>query len=239
MQSVGKSQSELLQLTDEILQEDCHLTIKQCGGDQVYVYIDDGIFTGTQVIRDITNWLQKEKVKPGCQIYVYHVAQHNYGFRNFKKIFLDLGQMYGVHIISDQSIKINSTKLPGYNPEVAWPIEEGCMENSRVKVYCERLKIEHIKAIENKCSSEELEEKVRFWTRCLFRQVTKTMSDHLCTNFKSRDILEHVFLDTGIKLINEAKNPEEDIRPLGYEKLQTLGSGSFFITYRNIANNCP
>ena len=29
------------------------------------------------------------------------------------------------------------------------------------------------------------------------------------------------------------------MRPMGYEYLESLGFGSVFITYRNIANNCP
>ena len=29
------------------------------------------------------------------------------------------------------------------------------------------------------------------------------------------------------------------MRPLGFMKLVSLGFGTFFVTYRNIANNCP
>jgi len=36
-----------------------------------------------------------------------------------------------------------------------------------------------------------------------------------------------------------SNNPAPSMRPLGFEKLESLGFGSLFITYRNIANNCP
>lgn len=56
-----------------------------------------------------------------------------------------------------------------------------------------------------------------------------------------RDVVEFAFLKAGFQLVRDLYTRQDKLsrRPLGFEMVPSLGLGSFFITYRNIANNCP
>lgn len=64
-------------------------------------------------------------------------------------------------------------------------------------------------------------------------------TEELFTDFSSRKIVENIFLKYGSQLVLNAKNPAESMRPLGFNKLPSMGFGAMFFTYRNIPNNCP
>lgn len=58
IQTVGSSQNDLLSLSDQIIQNEYKLTLKNCGQSPVaYVYLDDCLFSGNRVRRDIGAWL--------------------------------------------------------------------------------------------------------------------------------------------------------------------------------------
>jgi hypothetical protein len=72
----------------------------------------------------------------------------------------------------------------------------------------------------------------------LFREPGTPPVETLFSSPAGRRIVERAFLRAGAFLhLNCATAPHQ--RPLGYEVLESLGFGSLFITYRNIANNCP
>jgi hypothetical protein len=76
------------------------------------------------------------------------------------------------------------------------------------------------------------------WPEICFRR-HPIVEESLFTSPEAREVVERAFLKAGAMLVCAAKNPAESMRPLGFEKLISLGFGSMFITYRNISNNCP
>lgn len=61
IQGDGNSQTDMLALFDEVLQEKCSFGIEQSDrASTVYVYLDDAIFTGNRVRRDLEKWIAEQ-----------------------------------------------------------------------------------------------------------------------------------------------------------------------------------
>ncbi|CAJ1314687.1 phosphoribosyltransferase-like protein [Paenibacillus nuruki] len=70
-------------------------------------------------------------------------------------------------------------------------------------------------------------------------RTNNNLNDSLFTSTKSRAVLERAFLEKGAYITTLPNELQGSMRPLGFEKYHSLGFGSLFFTYRNIANNCP
>jgi hypothetical protein len=58
IQTGGASQKEMLALFDTVLSKDCGFNVARCGdAAQLFVYLDDAIFTGNRVRRDLEKWI--------------------------------------------------------------------------------------------------------------------------------------------------------------------------------------
>src|SRR6267142_985408 len=61
IQDQGERQRVMLSLVEEALQKETGLTLTPCGSpDGPYVYLDDGVFTGTSVRWDIIAWVKTD-----------------------------------------------------------------------------------------------------------------------------------------------------------------------------------
>ncbi len=75
-------------------------------------------------------------------------------------------------------------------------------------------------------------------TSNIFRQDNCLPTNDFFSTPQIRDLVESKFLEEGIKIINANECPEF-VRPLGFDKLHTLGHGSLFTSYRNVPTNSP
>src|SRR5438874_2512220 len=61
IQKAGNSQNEMIALMKELLAEmygiDPNAISQQVAGDNRFVYIDDGVFSGNRLISDVSAWL--------------------------------------------------------------------------------------------------------------------------------------------------------------------------------------
>ena len=73
----------------------------------------------------------------------------------------------------------------------------------------------------------------------LFRSDDDSREETVFSTPQARQAVGRAFLRRGVQIIASCARPKVEMRPMGYEKLQSLGFGAIFITYRNIANNCP
>ena len=79
IQGGGNSQSDMLELFSEVLQETCGFRIEQCdAGSAVYVYLDDAIFTGNRIRRDLEAWI-KEEAPRDATLHIVSIALHSGG----------------------------------------------------------------------------------------------------------------------------------------------------------------
>lgn len=78
VQQDGGSQSEIRNLFGGVLHYECGLHIDRTVSDgQTFVYLDDALFTGNRIIRDLEGWMQKAPQK--ATVYICVIASHRYG----------------------------------------------------------------------------------------------------------------------------------------------------------------
>ncbi|WP_029452577.1 phosphoribosyltransferase-like protein [Clostridium algidicarnis] len=221
IQTRGSSQKDLLEIVDEVLEEEYNLSIESCSSEDFYFYIDDCIFTGNKFVYDLLTWINKNKFNQGSKLFSYHIALHKSGWSYAYKRIKSEADTKGLEIEGWRHMCINDIKEDNSSIEVLWPLK---CEDCFVEDY-------HNKVIEI-CKTNR-------WNDKLFRNPSTTINEVLFTSDKARNIVEKAFLKVGAKLVMSAESPAQSMRPLGFQKLESLGFGSFFITYRNIANNCP
>jgi hypothetical protein len=56
-QPEGKSQHDLLVITDGLLADIYGTSLSECRGDRRFVYVDDCLFSGDTTVRDLRGWL--------------------------------------------------------------------------------------------------------------------------------------------------------------------------------------
>lgn len=220
-QTSGNSQREMLNLVDEILNEEFDITIDQCGGSNLFFYIDDCVFTGNRFRYDVVPWINKTTLITGSKLMCYHIGQHAKGYSYALDYIRQAARIKNLEISPWYHKKINNIKERGTAPEILWPSYQSDIGH----IY------DYYSEVKSRCA-------VNGWTDTCYRSHT-IAQDTLFTTPYARDIVERAFLKVGSRLVAAAENPARSIRPLGFEKLESLGFGTFFITYRNISNNCP
>lgn len=76
----GDSQREMLKrMFGEIPQQEAGLGLNDCGSDRgLFVYLDDRIFSGNRIYRDLSAWVET-KAPAECEVRVVVVALHTGG----------------------------------------------------------------------------------------------------------------------------------------------------------------
>lgn len=227
VQKKGNSQKDLLEIVDEILQEDHGMRVDDCGVDSpdTFVYIDDGIYTGSRFRYDLTpgtgapSWITKE-APDGCTLKIYVLASHKEGEKYAMRVILPFARRKRIVVDGMCGVRIANERQAG-GAECLWPtVVTG---NSDVDSYATlvRSKLAGIGRTD----------------ALLFRPPNVPERETLFTSPATRETVERAFLVKGSELIQSTE--KASMRPLGWEKLESLGFGTLFVTYRNIANNAP
>lgn len=221
IQREGNSQNDLLEIVKEILLEEYSLKLEDCRSETRYFYIDDCIFTGNKFRYDIKGWLEGNEIKPGSELITYHIAVYKQGERYVGSILEEMA--------SENNIQLNRW----------WHIEYNNYKNNRFDnpidvLFPQEIQYDSVQAyIEDRLEKSDYAENTKY-----FRDF-KLKKEKLCSSQETRECLEREFLKVGADLVMRAKNYKASVRPMGFQKLESIGFGSMFITYRNISNNCP
>ncbi|MCD6327177.1 hypothetical protein J7M28_06455 [bacterium] len=220
IQQGGNSQKEILEIFDEILQDEHGFGLADTGsGDGDFVYIDDCMGTGNRVKHDICSWLDQDTPR---QITLKVVTPILYAGSWWIDEWIKQKATENGKTITIEKYYLDDSYLEnrkGYrnNSDVLWPTEipdDGC-----VRAYCDLLSERgyphEVRARGNPGAAE------------IFRDDSQKI------------LLEQAFLVRGCQIRRENPNLPEVARPLGYNKLHSLGFGSMFVMYRNCPNNCP
>lgn len=229
IQKSGSSQGAMLGIADEVLREEYNFPLSMTGVKevQVYIYIDDCIYTGSKLRYNLTDG--KDSIgwfstcpSAGCTLWVYTIAGHTEGMDYVRKYVLDAAKEKQVKVQRKTTLMINNVRKPGNDIEILWP--ERLQGDPDVDFYVSDLWISPA---------------YRGDSNDLFRDDVNFSQETLFSSLEARRVVEKAFLKKGIQIIKTNKNPAPSVRPLGFMKLVSLGFGTFFVTYRNIANNCP
>ncbi|MCX7309740.1 MAG: hypothetical protein NTZ72_18080 [Afipia sp.] len=210
----GNSQNAMLELFEQVLQKTYGFGINEGEGtNSTYVYIDDVVFTGNRVRRDIETWI-RDCAPQNAILYIVVIAFHS-GGRHYAQTKLDeLAVCKNIKIQWFRSLELEDRKIHSHLTDLLWPT-----------------KIPTDKAV------QEYAALMRYPPT--FRKPGNVGQNSLFSSEDRKNLLEQEFLKSGVGIRQRCSNLSDTQRPLGHSTLVTLGFGSLVVTFRNCPNNAP
>lgn len=225
IQGRGNSQRRLVDLLEKqylktkgvAINRENHFNINR------YIYLDDCMFTGFRLIKDINDWIDHMHPNKNTQLDVIFLGKYN---GNYNYVFKQLQKK-----CSERRINVDIYNMYEYNNDlqsmppydVLWPqyMEDDEYVNAFVK---------------------EMEEQKKNTGKggLGFRNPYLTKEEsNLFTSSQNRIIFEKALLKKGAYICSLPQCRNERLKPMGYSHIISLGFGAFFATCYNISNNCP
>ncbi len=216
IQGGGNSQTEMLELFNAVLQEKCGFGIEQCGdGGSVFVYLDDAIFTGNRVRRDLEAWI-KDKALNKAVLHIVSIALHS-------------GAQYYAGRYITKAANASAKKI-----DVTW---WRAIELEDRKTYSDSADVLRPTTIPNDPAVRAYVEAMEYAPT--LRRPGSVGAKTLFSCETGKSLLEQEFLKAGARIRQLCPNLGATQRPLGHMTLDTLGFGSLIVTFRNCPNNAP
>lgn len=216
IQGGGNSQSDMLALFSEVLNQELGIGIEDCGqGSDVFIYLDDGIFTGNRVRRDLEDWV-RDVAPAKATVHVICIAVHTYGE------YWANGEIEEAVRTSGKAISINWWRKITLEDRRAYSATADTLRptaipaDQAVKDYVAGMRYQPV-----------------------LRPPGNPGSAGLFSSDAAKILLEQEFLKAGVRIRQICPNLHAIQRPLGLMTLETLGFGSLIVTYRNCPNNAP
>ncbi len=216
IQQGGNSQTDMLALFSEVLKRQYGFGIDGCGDkSEVYVYLDDGIFTGNRVRRDLEAWI-KDAAPSKATLHIVSIALHSGGQYYAKKHIDKTAAAVSKTIGSTwwRAIELEDRKKYSDTADVLRPII--IPDDDAVQKYIATMEYEPT-----------------------LRRSGNVGANALFSSDEGKNLLEQEFLKVGAQIRQRCPNLGDTQRPLGHMTLDTLGFGSLIVTFRNCPNNAP
>lgn len=218
IQNRGNSQQDLLSMVEDILGAEYGVALSECGTyPSTFVYLDDCLFTGNRAKWDILRWAKN--APRGSRLflcfYAVHMQSTDYLKRGIEPTLRERG--IKIYYRARRRLLCDTSAV-----EAFWP--RSVPDDQYVR-----------DCVENTVSRADQ----KGWSVRLERPPGMPAVETVFSSPAARDVIEMAFLRKGAYIMSLPDTAKEEMRPMGFEKLESLGFGSLFITYRNIANNCP
>lgn len=220
IQRKGSSQALMLELLDHLLFNhfNTRLSVDQTNETTRYLYLDDCLFSGNTLRRDLERWISS--AQDGCKLDIVFLATYSSGkYYIANKVLNELCHSKGIQYRIWAYKQLNNFSNDWYNYDCLWPKE---VDDQNVTDFIVKLKEQ---AAQNG------------WPIRLFRE--REFNSPLFTDNKSREIFEQAMLKAGAYIYSCCANPKQSMKPMGYDFFNSLGFGAFFATFNNISNNSP
>lgn len=216
IQSAGNSQRDMLKMFYEALRKEHGLKESDCGQkEQIYLYLDDAVFTGNRVLNDLRSWISTSAPQE-AEVHIMTIAFHrggkHYAHTGICKAADVAGKKIG--LTWWRILEIEDRKHYVDSSDVLRPTS--IPDDPLVQSYVSNLK--YIPTLRKPGGIGE---------RGFF------------SSEEGRHLLEQEFLKAGVKIRSVCPYLNVYQRPLGNIILETLGFGSLLVTFRNCPNNCP
>lgn len=234
MQAIGKSQSILLNMLDELLTKFYNKGIKKCGlkARKNYIYIDDVLATGRTILGDFRDWLSTKEngvdnlssiLKGNKNLSAIIFCRHCWASSNIKiSLKLHFGEDRLIDLIKIYSYYNIENHTKVYNPRLNFVYPDS-NQPQLVQEFLDGL------TIANK------------FENVAYRNPDSPSIENFYSSSENRKRFEDIFLSKGLEILDKAKVLSNNHRPLGSTNpyYKTLGTGTLFFTWSNISNTCP
>lgn len=220
IQRKGSSQALLLDLLEHLLFKhfNTRLSTNQTNEPTRYLYLDDCLFSGNTLRRDLEQWIPS--AQDGSKLDIVFLATYSYGeYYIANKILNNLCHSKGIQYRIWAYRQFKNFTNDWYNYDCLWPKE---VDDQNVADFIVKLQEQ---ATQNG------------WPIRLFRE--REFTSPLFTDYTSREIFEQAMLKAGAYIYSCCANPKQSMKPMGYDFFNSLGFGAFFATFNNISNNSP
>ena len=198
--------------------------INRCNNTNVkkYIYLDDCMYTGLTLIKDICNWIDNMNPNSYTQLDVILLGKYNGNVDYVNGCLIKKCNVKGitVKIYSMYEYNNNFHYVPPY--DVLWP--QYMDDDEYVNAYVQYM---------------EEQKKITGKGGIGFRNTYLGKESDLFTSSYNRVVLEKALLKKGAYICSLPQNRNERMKPMGYSHGISLGFGAFFATCFNISNNCP
>lgn len=224
IQIKGHSQKRLINLLEEYYLKTKGVKINRCNNTNVkkYIYLDDCMYTGLTLIKDICNWIDNMNPNSYTQLDVILLGKYNGNVDYVNGCLIKKCNVKGitVKIYSMYEYNNNFHYVPPY--DVLWP--QYMDDDEYVNAYVQYM---------------EEQKKITGKGGLGFRSTYLGKESDLFTSSYNRVVLEKALLKKGAYICSLPQNRNERMKPMGYSHGISLGFGAFFATCFNISNNCP
>ena len=216
IQKDGNSQAEVRTLFSEELDRKYGIAASAPGtGDEVFVYLDDALFSGSRIGNDLSSWISNAAPQVGT-VHIVVIATHSFGqwkcCTRLKEEAASVGKQLRFRIRA--AVQIENRKMRRNSSEVLWPAT--LPADPALAAYM---------AAETKFPFEP-------------RTALRRFQHRIFSSEEGRQLLETELLLAGVHIRSLSQNPHPTLRPLGFSPFG-LGFGSMIVTYRNCPNNVP
>lgn len=233
IQEIGLSQKQLIKILRERIREQYGLEISTKISSNVkhYVYIDDGLYTGSRARKDLSELIYMMEPESTLDVF-YLIACTNglkYTDRVLKekaaecKVKLSLYRMHYLENIRIENIEYeNGEEIRSYGPvqHCLWP-DIHCRNEDKIKKYQEYLQLQ----------GDNFEKR-------MYRNSPWHNDMGIFSSVVNRSIVEREFLVKGIEIVSH-HSESKGMYPLGYNLWPSFGFGAFCASDLNISNTCP
>lgn len=215
-QGGGNSQREMVALFDTFLQGHCGFRVADCGNKgTTFVYLDDAVFSGNRILKDITSWVQ-DSAPSNANVHIITIAYHRGG------------KYYAETKISEAIVAAKKNITFTWWRIVELEDRKGCVNTSDVL---------RPRSLGNDPLVSAYAKSLKFPPT--FRTQDGVGEHRFFSSEHGRAVLEQEMLKAGVKIRNMCPLLGKYQRPLGNMVLETLGFGSTIVTFRNCPNNTP
>lgn len=216
IQGGGGSQTDMLALFSEQLTSEFGFSVDECGqSSDVFIYLDDGIFTGNRVRRDLEGWIH-DHAPAQAAVHVICIALHS-----------------GGHYYASGKIQA-AIRASGKVISTTW---WRAIELEDRRAYSASSDVLRPTAIPNDPDVQAYVAAMQYPPT--LRAAGNAGAAGLFSSDAAKILLEQEFLKSGVHIRQICPNLGATQRPLGHMTLETLGFGSLIVTYRNCPNNAP
>lgn len=181
---------------------------------KLYIYIDDGLYTGKRARDDIRQLLSL--LPAGARLNVYYMIAYSDGFNYWSNRLCTEAMEKNITVRFNCERKYTNNRTQGFvKYEFLWP-DKKCAEDVEIADFESRLR-----ETEKMC--------------CPYCYVEDNAG--VCSTPENNKELTKIFLKYGIRIVNKIR--KSSFLPLGLGFPVSFGFGAFSVNEWNIANNCP
>jgi hypothetical protein len=253
LQPHGKSQGIILNLLNNLLQERFNLSLNDCGSGEIkfFIYLDDILCTGLTLISNIIDWSKLSDRNNNKYKNIIETRQAKliiaYAFlhrRSYQKKTIEMRLKISKEFSENCELicltEIDNTLDDGSRVDLIFPTEYRPKEQSLVEDQLDdkitQYKDNVIKIVDKHNEQYGIVSQEEF-----FRPKHLPRKETFFTNEENRQIIEKVFLEKGIDILQNVRSANKNMRPLGYSipSIKNFGFGALCFTWRNVPNNAP